>query len=942
MVLGIVAYRSSKTVRQTNELIEHTKDVLAESELVLSLTKDIVMGSQRYVITGDSAFLGRYPSSSELVYVHLDKLQRLATENPVQQARIDSLHILIRKRIEFSDKYIRIRNQSGYEAAASLIATGEGQAYMNNIRDLIGAIEGQENFLLILRQQENDNSISAFNRAFYALLGSVAIFLFVILIYIRYNLRKRERAEERLRQSEAQIRTIFRGAPDAVIVINEKGRIINWNPRSEILFGWTEKEVTGMLLSETIIPHRHREAHKKGMQHFLKTGHGPMLEKPIEMQALNKEGREFDVALSISPASTGDGHLFIGFIRDITEKKKAEKELVSSRENFKRLFEYAPYPMWVYDLETLKFLEVNEAAINQYGYSRDEFLQMSVTEIRPKEEIPRLMESIKVRRSTDFHISAGWKHVLRSGKLIDVEITSQRIDFTGHEATLVIANNITDRKRSEEEIKRTNHFLDTILENIPNMIFVKDAEELRFVRFNKAGEDLLGYSRNDLIGKNDYDFFPKEQADFFTQKDKDVLAKGTLLDITEEPINTLGGERILHTKKIPIMDKDGKPIYLLGISEDITARKIAEQRMQELNEQFIRIFNLSPVAMAISNIEDGQITQVNESFERLFMLGKEDAIGRSFAELRIREDDRNQLLAYIESKQGHVSEMEMKLRKTNGEIIDALVSIEKIVIDKRPSLISAAMDITRRKKDEDQIMHLNSELEKSVEQLQVVNKELEAFTYSVSHDLRAPLRIINGYAEIIIEDCKEKMDAEALNNLEVIKFNAGKMGQLIDDLLNLSRLGRQELALHNVNMDELVDRVIAEQVGLSKKHHAKVKKLPLLPAHCDSGLIQQVWTNLISNALKYSGTKEYPEVEIGSNRKEHEIVYYVKDNGVGFDMQYAGKLFGVFQRLHKMTEFEGTGVGLAIVQRIVIKHGGRVWAEAEVEKGATFFFSLPG
>lgn len=232
------------------------------------------------------------------------------------------------------------------------------------------------------------------------------------------------------------------------------------------------------------------------------------------------------------------------------------------------------------------------------------------------------------------------------------------------------------------------------------------------------------------------------------------------------------------------------------------------------------------------------------------------------------------------------------------------------------------------------------QVEDSNNQLTSVNKELESFTYSVSHDLRAPLRAIDGFANIMHEDYIHTLDEEGKRLLGVIQFNAKKMGALIDDLLAFSRLGRKEIQKINVNMQELVNKVLLEADKMLN-HKAAVKVEQILPAPADYTLMYQVLVNLISNAIKYSAKTKYPKIEIKSEQKNGEVIYSVKDNGAGFDMQYAHKLFGVFQRLHSQEEFEGTGVGLAIVQRIINKHGGKVWAEAELGKGATFNFSLP-
>jgi light-regulated signal transduction histidine kinase (bacteriophytochrome) len=226
----------------------------------------------------------------------------------------------------------------------------------------------------------------------------------------------------------------------------------------------------------------------------------------------------------------------------------------------------------------------------------------------------------------------------------------------------------------------------------------------------------------------------------------------------------------------------------------------------------------------------------------------------------------------------------------------------------------------------------------NVEQLEITNKELESFSYSVSHDLRAPLRAIHGNATIIKEDIK--LDTEASQALEKILRNSQRMDQLIDDLLALSKVGKTEIRKSETNMEDLVRRSISE-LSESIKHRAAIKINTLPPVVADRALLEQVWTNLISNAIKYSGKKESPEIEIGSKHKDNLVVYYIKDNGVGFDMQYVHKLFDTFQRLHRAIDFEGTGIGLAIVKRIITLHNGRIWAEAKPDHGATFYFSLP-
>ena len=275
--------------------------------------------------------------------------------------------------------------------------------------------------------------------------------------------------------------------------------------------------------------------------------------------------------------------------------------------------------------------------------------------------------------------------------------------------------------------------------------------------------------------------------------------------------------------------------------------------------------------------------------------------------------------------------------------------LEISLLDELATDISFALEYihieSEHKRAEKEIYKLNEELEQRVidrtSLLESANKELEAFSYSVSHDLRAPLRAISGFSQILMQDYKDSLDEEGRKLCSLVVNNASRMGQLIDDLLEFSHVGRSDISHAIIKMEDLVNQVFAELSQDLKKENLNfsVQKIPDCVG--DITLIRQVWTNLLSNAIKYSSTREHPVISVGFEQKNAEIVYYIKDNGVGFDMQYADKLFGVFQRLHSAKEFQGTGVGLAIVQRIIRRHLGKVWAVAEVENGATFYFSIP-
>jgi PAS domain S-box-containing protein len=392
----------------------------------------------------------------------------------------------------------------------------------------------------------------------------------------------------------------------------------------------------------------------------------------------------------------------------------------------------------------------------------------------------------------------------------------------------------------------------------------------------------------------------------------------------------------------------------LGVLTDAFNQMLAqiEEQNLELSESSARVNTVLNSALSAVILMDaaGLITYWNERSEKMFGWTREEAIGRPLAETIIpesfREGHRKGLTHFLNTGEGPAINrlIEMSALRKNGNEFPIELSINALKTGKVLAFCGFITDITERKHAEAEIHSFSQNLEQMVKErtneLETANKELEAFSYSVSHDLRAPLRSIHGFITIFHEDYGDKFDEEAKRLMSIIVNSSKKMGQLIDDLLDFSKLGRRELTRTNVNMNSLVAGIWDGETRLKDRNNLKLIMSTLPNANVDSITITQVWTNLISNAIKYSRNREYPIVEIGHFDKEGETVYYIRDNGSGFDMKYYDKLFGVFQRLHSSKEFEGTGVGLAIVHRIVVKHGGTVWAESKINEGTTFYFSI--
>ena len=385
---------------------------------------------------------------------------------------------------------------------------------------------------------------------------------------------------------------------------------------------------------------------------------------------------------------------------------------------------------------------------------------------------------------------------------------------------------------------------------------------------------------------------------------------------------------------------------IFSLNTGIGQLKQTEAELRHSEERYRTLFESNPNPMWVFDLETLSFLAVNEAAIRHYGYSRDEFLVMTIKDIRPREDIPALINALSRTTEGLDETGQWRHRKKNG----AFINVESASHDLkwlgcRASLV-LINDITERKRAEDEIRRLNVELEERVTQrtaaLEGANKELEAFSYSVSHDLRAPLRAVDGFSQAVLEDYGAKLPEEGRRYLQTIRGGAQRMGLLIDDLLTFSRLSRLPLRKQAVNMTELTREALEELNGFRQGRQVDVRIDDLPSCEGDPALLKQVWVNLLSNAIKYTRKREAAVVEVRSRQENGEMVYSVADNGTGFPMQYAHKLFGVFQRLHRSEEFEGTGVGLAIVQRVVHRHGGRVWAEAAVDRGATFNFTIQG
>ncbi len=858
--------------------------------------------------------------------------------------------------------------------------------------------------------------------------------------------------------------------PVACLLQDRDFRMVYCNPAAERIFGYGNDELRGLDIAQLIVPESarglvalRRDRLQAGEMNVTGTN-----------ENIRKDGGRIVCEWSNTPLEDESGK-FTGVLataQDVTERMAMVEALEASEERYRRIFAATPLPMWVAEARSPKFLAVNEAAIEKYGYTREEFLAMSAIDLQVDEDRDRVLKQL-LHRDPESLAHFERRHVTKNGEQITVEITAQPFQYGGQVARLILAIDVTDRRRVQLAMEESEARFRAVFEQASVGIAIREfSDRPRFLRVNRKLCEILGYSESELLQKTTTELTPEDEVETAHDMNRQLMSGAVTGYSRRKRYRRKDGRNVWVNLSVSRFDEGGGGVrtpYLISVISDISGQVESEERVIESEARYRQIFALTPLPMYLRHEDELYFIDANDACLAMYGYTREEMLSMTLLDIQTPAGREN----YLQVEQrpaGIVERLQKQHVRKNGEVVDIeiysyptmmgglkvrLVLIRdmteqlrmerllrdnesrlRAIADNVPAVIAffdaglqlqysniafdrwfgaarlgvqggvlrveqdesqygdmlepllarallgeeivtervldtragsrvarltliphvaddgqvtgvhlMGYDLTDFRHAEAEVRHLNADLEQRVEQrtraLAAANRELESFSYSVSHDLRAPLRTIDGFSQILLDEYADKLDDTGRSYLDRVRAGSQRMAKLIDDLLELARVTRRDPQIRECNLTGLALEIAGELAAADPGRKVAVTVAPGMVVEADAGLLRIALDNLLRNAWKFTSLKPGAAIEVGCVREAERNTYFVRDNGVGFDMAYVNKLFGAFQRLHSESEFQGTGIGLALVQRVIRRHGGQVWAEAEPEVGATFYFTLP-